>query len=85
MMNPPSSKIEFDNPEDGYFQAYLLIQESEATKNQQESISYLEKSLEYLRAVKSSYPDWKTPMVDGRIQNTKNKLDFLSMNELNSK
>jgi hypothetical protein len=85
MMNAPSSKVKFDDPESGYFQAYLLIQESDKAQNHKESIRLLKKAEEYLKAVKNKYPDWKPDMVNARIENTQRRLNSFSMNAANPK
>ncbi len=77
---PPLAAIEFDDPADVYFQAYLLIRESEKTSDQEESIRILKDALGYFKAVESQFPDWKTSMVDARIKDTEQKLESLAMN-----
>lgn len=72
------SKTGFEDPSDGYFHAYLLAREAEKSTNPDESIRNLQEALEYLRAVKKRYPDWKIVMVDARIQKTEESLAQLS-------
>lgn len=78
---PLLSEADIDDPADGYFQAYLLIRESEKTEDQQESIRILKEALGHFKAVESKFPDWKRLMVDARIKQTQQRLDSLSMND----
>lgn len=60
----------FEDPSDGYFSAYLLIREAEKTGNREESHRKYQEALSYFRALKDTFPDWKTAMVDHRIELT---------------
>ena len=72
------SKKEADDPADGYFHAYLLTREAEKAANREESMRHLEEALGGFMAVKRRFPDWKTSLVDARIQRTQKALAALS-------
>ena len=75
------SKKEFEDPADGYFNAYVLTREAKKKTEQKESIRDLEEALGYLRAIKKRYPDWKTAMVEARTESTKESISRISKNE----
>lgn len=79
------SKIEpitaFEEPSDGYFQAYLLTRNAESLLNQGEQantkrsvLEQLEKSYAYFLGVRETAPDWKVQMVLARLEKTKDSL-----------
>ena len=79
------SKIEpitaFEEPSDGYFQAYLLTRNAESLLNQGEQSStreavleQFEKSYAYFLGVRETAPDWKVQMVLARLEKTKSSL-----------
>jgi hypothetical protein len=79
------SKIEpitaFEEPSDGYFQAYLLTRNAESLLNQGDKdntkravLEQLEKSYAYFLGVRETAPDWKVQMVLARLEKTKDSL-----------
>ena len=74
-MPPPP---EFEDPADGYFTASLLVREAENSQVQEESIRSFREALGYFNAVKEKFPDWKTGMVDKRIDLTTRSLAALT-------
>lgn len=79
------SKIEpitaFEEPSDGYFQAYLLTRNAESLLNQGQQAStreavleQFEKSYAYFLGVRETAPDWKAQMVLARLEKTKSSL-----------
>ena len=68
------SKTGFEDPTDGYFHAYALTREAERATDPDDAIRSLQEALGYLREVKKRHPEWKTGMVDARIQTTEESL-----------
>ncbi len=69
---PSTGKLEA--PEEGYFKAYLLVCEAEKNSDKEQSILSFQKALASFQSVKNRYPEWKTNMVDNRIELTKQSL-----------
>ena len=65
---------QFDDPADGYFRGFLLLEEAGKTTDKKESIRLLQEADGYFQAVKSRFPNWKTSMVGNRIQQTQELL-----------
>jgi hypothetical protein len=79
------SKIEpitaFEDPSDGYFQAYLFTRNAESLFNQGEQsatkdaiLKEFEKSYAYFLGVREIAPDWKVQMVSARLEKTQRSL-----------
>jgi hypothetical protein len=71
----------FEEPSDGYFQAYLLTRNAESliSHGDQDSLKgsaleQLEKSYAYFLGVRETAPDWKVQMVLARLEKTKSSL-----------
>lgn len=71
----------FEDPSEGYFQAYLLTRNAESLLKQDEQadnkkaiLELFEKSYAYFLGVRMTAPDWKDDMVLTRLEKTKNSL-----------
>ncbi|MES2659198.1 MAG: hypothetical protein V4689_11320 [Verrucomicrobiota bacterium] len=71
----------FEEPSDGYFQAYLLARNAESLLSQGEQanttqavLEQFEKSYAYFLGVQETAPDWKVQMVLERLEKTKSSL-----------
>jgi hypothetical protein len=76
--DPITPPPDFEDPVDGYFAAYLLVREAEKSEVQEKSIRSYREALGYFNAVKEKFPDWKTAMVDNRIELTTKNLALLT-------
>lgn len=61
---------EAEDPADQYYVAWLLSREAENAVDPEEKLRKFEKSLDQFQAIKAKFPDWKTKMVNDRIQIT---------------
>jgi hypothetical protein len=72
------TKLAFDDPSDGYFLGFLKVKSAEEINSREDSIRLLQMADSYFQEVKNRFPDWKTEMVNARIEKTREALAKLS-------
>lgn len=69
---------EAEDPAELYYQAYLVNRDAELTEEPAIKRQKMQQALASFEAIKAQFPEWKTQMVETRIQFTKQRLAALT-------
>ncbi len=69
---------DFKDASAGYFRGYVLLQKAAKAEDQRDALVFYKQAYADFSGVKEKYPEWKTGMVENRIEMTREEIEKLS-------